>query len=73
MLHVANKLEDDELISKYKAQVRKQQAAMRDYLRQYPFLYRDYSRERYYDDPLIKLKQNQTATATEKKAGDPTS
>ena len=56
MLHVANKLEDDELISKYKGQVRKQQAAMRDYLRQHPFLYRDYLRERYYDDPFNQAK-----------------
>ena len=74
LLHVANKLEDDELISKYKGQVRKQQAAMRDYLRQHPFLYRDYSRERYYDDPFnqakaaIELRKQQ-----KKKAGDPKS
>lgn len=74
LLHVANKLEDDELISKYKGQVRKQQAAMRDYLKRYPFLYRDYSRERYYDDPFnqakaaIELRKQQ-----KKKAGDPKS
>nr|DAY83638.1 MAG TPA: minor capsid protein [Caudoviricetes sp.] len=74
LLHVANKLEDDELISKYKGQVKARQAAMRSYLAQHPFLHRDYSRERYYSDPLreaeaeIKLRKQQ-----KKKAGDPTS
>lgn len=74
MLHVANKLEDDELISKYKGQVRKQQAAMRDYLKRYPFLYRDYSRERYYDDPFNQAKAEiELRKQQRKKAGDPTS
>lgn len=65
LLHVANKLEDDELISKYKRQVKARQAAMRSYLAQHPFLHRDYSRERYYSDPLreakaeIKLRKRQ--------------
>lgn len=65
LLHVANKLEDDELISKYKGQVKVRQAAMRSYLAQHPFLHRDYSRERYYSDPLreaeaeIKLRKRQ--------------
>lgn len=65
LLHVANKLEDDELISKYKGQVKARQAAMRSYLAQHPFLHRDYSRERYYSDPLreaeteIKLRKRQ--------------
>nr|DAK12051.1 MAG TPA: minor capsid protein [Caudoviricetes sp.] len=74
LLHVANKLDDDELISKYKGQVKSKQAAMRLYLAQHPFLHRDYSRERYYSDPLreaeteIKLRKQQ-----KKKAGDPTS
>lgn len=56
LLHVANKLEDDELISKYKGQVKARQAAMRSYLAQHPFLHRDYSRERYYSDPLREAK-----------------
>lgn len=56
MLHVANKLEDEELINKYKGQVRNRQAAMRSYLSQNPFLHRDYSRERYYSDPLREAK-----------------
>lgn len=74
LLHVAIKLEDEDLINKYKGQVRKRQAAMRDYLKRYPFLYRDYSRERYYDDPFnqakaaIELRKQQ-----KKKAGDPKS
>lgn len=56
LLHVANKLEDDELISKYKGQVKARQAAMRSYLAQHPFLHRDYSRERYYSDSLREAK-----------------
>lgn len=72
LLHVANKLEDEELISKYKGQVKSKQAAMRSYLAQHPFLHRDYLRERYYSDHLreaeteIKLRKQQ-----KKKAGDP--
>jgi hypothetical protein len=56
-LHVAEKLGDQELISKYKSKVRIQQGAMRDYLKQHPFLHRDYAREKYYynDDAVQKL------------------
>ena len=56
-LHVAEKLGDSELISKYKSKVRIQQGAMRDYLKQHPFLHRDYAREKYYynDDAVQKL------------------
>lgn len=57
LLHVAEKLGDQELIDKYKNKVRIQQGAMRDYLRQHPFLSRDYSREKYYDDPYTKAKK----------------
>ncbi|MCR4258247.1 polymorphic toxin type 50 domain-containing protein [Streptococcus uberis] len=56
-LHVAEKLGDRELIDKYKNKVRIQQGAMRDYLRQHPFLHRDYAREKYYDDPYTKTKK----------------
>lgn len=56
-LHVAEKLGDQELISKYKSKVRIQQGAMRDYLKQHPFLHRDYAREKYYDDPYTKAKK----------------
>ena len=57
MLHVAEKLGDQELIDKYKSKVRIQQGAMRDYLKQHPFLHRDYAREKYYynDDTVKKL------------------
>ena len=70
MLHVANKLEDEELISKYTGQVKARQAAMRSYLAQHSFLHRDYSRERYYSDPLreaeaeIKLRKRQNKKQT---------
>ena len=56
-LHVAEKLGDNELISKYKSKVRIQQGAMRDYLKQHPFLHRDYAREKYYDDPYAEAKK----------------
>lgn len=56
-LHVAEKLGDSELIDKYKSKVRIQQGAMRDYLKQHPFLHRDYAREKYYDDPYTKAKK----------------
>ena len=45
-LHVAEKLGDKNLIDKYKNKVRIQQGAMRDYLRQHPYLHRDYTREK---------------------------
>ena len=45
-LHVAEKLGDKNLIDKYKSKVRIQQGAMRDYLRQHPYLHRDYTREK---------------------------
>lgn len=57
LLHVANKLEDEDLINKYKGQVKSKQAAMRSYLAQHPFLHRDYAREKYYDDPYSKAKK----------------
>ena len=56
-LHVAEKLDDKELIDKYKSKVRIQQGAMRDYLKQHKFLHRDYARERYYDDPVGQAKK----------------
>ena len=56
-LHVAEKLGDQELIDKYKSKVRIQQGAMRDYLKQHPFLHRDYAREKYYDDPFSKAEK----------------
>ena len=56
-LHVAEKLGDSELISKYKSKVRIQQGAMRDYLKQHSFLHRDYAREKYYDDPFSQAQK----------------
>lgn len=56
-LHVAEKLRDQELIDKYKNKVRVQQGAMRDYLKQHPFLNRDYAREKYYSDPFNQAKK----------------
>ena len=56
-LHVAEKLGDRELIDKYKSKVRIQQGAMRDYLKQHPFLHRDYAREKYYADPYAEAKK----------------
>nr|DAX32405.1 MAG TPA: minor capsid protein [Caudoviricetes sp.] len=53
-LHVAEKLGDKELIDKYKSKVRIQQGAMRDYLKQHPFLHRDYAREKYLDNSPYK-------------------
>lgn len=57
MLHVAEKLGDQELIDKYKSKVRIQQGAMRDYLKQHSFLHRDYAREKYYADPYAEAKK----------------
>ena len=56
-LHVAEKLGDQELIDKYKSKVRIQQGAMRDYLKQHPFLHRDYAREKYYADPFSQAQK----------------
>lgn len=56
-LHVAEKLGDSELISKYKSKVRMKQGAMRSYLRKHPYLHRDYAREKYYDDPYTQAKK----------------
>ncbi|WP_416384785.1 phage minor capsid protein [Streptococcus vestibularis] len=57
LLHVAEKLGDQELIDRYKSKVRIQQGAMRDYLKQHPFLHRDYAREKYYADPYAEAKK----------------
>lgn len=57
LLHVAEKLGDSELISKYKSKVRMKQGAMRGFLSQHPYLHRDYAREKYYNDPYTKAKK----------------
>ncbi|VLT24170.1 phage minor capsid 2 family protein [Streptococcus pneumoniae] len=56
-LHVAEKLGDDDLIDKYKAKVRTQKSALKDYIDKHPFLKRDEAREKYYDDPYTKAKK----------------
>lgn len=45
-LRIANKLGDKDLIDKYKSKIRIQQSAMRDFLKDKPFLHRDYAREK---------------------------
>lgn len=47
-LHIANKLGDNDLIDKYKSKIRTQQGALRDFLKDKPFLHRDYAREKYH-------------------------
>ena len=56
-LHVANKLGDKDLISKYKSKIRTQQSAMRDFLKDKPFLHRDYAREKYYKGSYTDAKK----------------
>lgn len=56
-LHIANKLGDKELIDKYKSRIRTQQGAMRDFLKDKPFLHRDYAREKYYKGPYTDAKK----------------
>lgn len=57
LLHVAEKLGDSDLISKYKSRVRMKQGAMRGFLSQHPYLHRNYAREKYYDDPFTQAKK----------------
>ena len=66
-LHVAEKLGDSELIDKYKSKVRIQQGAMRDYLKQHPFIHRDYAREKYYYDDDVVQKLYKTIDKRSKK------
>ena len=56
-LHVAEKLGDDDLINKYKSKIGTQNAALKDYIDKHQFLKRNEAREKYYDDPYTKAKQ----------------
>lgn len=56
-LDIANKLGDKDLIDKYKSKIRTQQSAMRDFLKDKPFLHRDYAREKYYKGPYTDAKK----------------
>lgn len=50
-LHVAEIMHNDELTDKYKTKLRDQKRALKSYIDDHPFLYRDENRERYYRDP----------------------
>lgn len=50
-LNVAEIMHNDELTDKYKTKLRDQKRALKSYIDDYPFLYRDENRERYYRDP----------------------
>lgn len=56
-LHIANKLGDKDLIDKYKSKIRTQQGAMRDFLKDKPWLHRDYAREKYHKGPYTDAKK----------------
>ena len=56
-LDIANKLGDKDLIDKYKSKIRTQQGAMRDFLKDKPFLHRDYVREKYHKGPYTDAKK----------------
>ena len=50
-LHVAELMHNDELTDKYKTKLTDQKRALKSYIDDHPFLYRDENRERYYRDP----------------------
>ena len=52
-LHVAEIMHNDELTDKYKTKLRDQKRALKSYINDHPFLYRDENRERYYRDPRV--------------------
>ena len=52
-LHVAELMHNDELTDKYKTKLTDQKRALKSYIDDHPFLYRDENRERYYRDPRI--------------------
>lgn len=52
-LHVAEIMHNDELTNKYKTKLTDQKRALKSYIDDHPFLYRDENRERYYRDPRI--------------------
>lgn len=51
-LHVAEVMNNDELISKYKTRLTEQNRALKSYVDKHPFLYRDRDREKYHEDPI---------------------
>ena len=52
-LHVAEIMHNDELTDKYKTKLRDQKRALKSYIDDHPFLYRDENRERYYRDTRV--------------------
>lgn len=53
-LHVAETMSNDELTSKYKTKLTEQNRALKSYIKQHPFLYRDENREKYYREMAKK-------------------
>lgn len=51
-LHVAEIMHNDELTNKYKTKLTDQKRALKSYIDDHPFLYRDENRERYYRVPI---------------------
>lgn len=51
-LHVAEIMHNDELTNKYKTKLTDQKRALKSYIDDHPFLYRDENRERYYRNPV---------------------
>ncbi|HFU3983604.1 TPA: phage minor capsid protein, partial [Streptococcus suis] len=56
-IHVAEKLGDTELIDRYKMKLGNQKHALKAFLDDHKFLYRDRDREKYYEDPLGVAKE----------------
>ncbi|HFI2691129.1 TPA: phage minor capsid protein [Streptococcus suis] len=56
-IHVAEKLGDIELIDRYKMKLGNQKHALKSFLDEHKFLYRDRDREKYYEDPLGVAKE----------------
>ena len=66
-LHVAEKLQDSDLIDQYKSKLGTQRRALKAYLDDHPFLHRDRKREKYYEDPLGVAKQEVRLRKLERK------
>ncbi|HFU4203758.1 TPA: hypothetical protein ACGO8F_001355 [Streptococcus suis] len=51
------KIGDQELIDKYRGKLGNQKQALKDFLNEHPFLYRDREREKYHKDPIGTAKE----------------
>lgn len=56
-IHVAEKLGDPELTDRYKMKLGRQKTALKAYLDEHKFLYRDRGKEKYQEDPLGAAKE----------------